>query len=258
MLNFVASRPGVAQPPVPIAFEDLTVLARPSIAFMHHQTLPIAATLPPDGVTVRVRCRINRVAARPYCDWVLDGPPIMAVGHAVIGPPPATAEATAPAEDSGAAQVDTRRFAHMAEQRAEAYQFDLSATDRDDPTLLVTEFDVRISPSDVRQVDLSAPTRIAAEVGFTRFITAAQLERHYPRAALDAGQAGDVMVACHIFEDGSVLCGNPRAADAATVERFGEAAVTIAEYLFAAPTLRDGSPSVGVVFDISIGFRLAD
>lgn len=86
--------------------------------------------------------------------------------------------------------------------------------------------------------------------------SARQLERAYPRRALERGESGEVLIGCLVRTDGHlhachVLSESPSG------RGFGAAARAVVDAFQMAPP-DDGSPMAGRRVEIPIHFRLAD
>jgi hypothetical protein len=142
----------------------------------------------------------------------------------------------------------------VAQDLARLLAYDMSAVDRDDPQPMRGTVRVRVDPAARKPIDfLAAPRTPFADIEF--------LEQPDQEAARQVAQfmgkeeetVVDVPLACRIEADGSLLCADPQgAADP------GRAAVTVtaarvaAQEYRAAPSLRNGGPSAGAVFDFAV------
>jgi hypothetical protein len=192
----------------------------------------------------------------------------VAVRHLAYGdtPPPAQPTEVTLRCDIERAYGHTRRCSAVGDRVPPALEtvalrlagvlaYDMSGVDRDDPVPLRGVVRVRLSPEDRRPLDFAALPRTPREaLVFTAEPGPGDVEGFYPFQARDQGQEADTDLACRVEADGSLLCvpGGPTSGGA-----FADAAVRLAAAAYrVAPTMRDGSPSVGRVVPLQLAFRL--
>ncbi len=226
-------------PPPPTVFD--TSKARlaftPTIA-ERHLDLPEAIAALPAPVEVELGCRIDRAMGGVHgCD--------------IVGTTPPAAPLTANMET----------YAHrLARERA----YDTSGVDRDDPQALLGTVRVLLDPADRRPIDfLEAPRTPLEQVVFVRQPEEAApvftLVRQHFGTAQDRDIDVVIRTTCRIETDGSLVCGKAQwtePADGPLDPGLRAVAYRAAATRYqAAPKLRDGTPSVGRVIELSLRFR---
>jgi len=85
--------------------------------------------------------------------------------------------------------------------------------------------------------------------------TAAQMERHYPRAGLSNDATGSAMIRCAVTVSGNVTACSVISEDPAG-QGFGSAALKLSRYFRMSPKTIDGQPVDGAIVDIRLAFTL--
>lgn len=133
---------------------------------------------------------------------------------------------------------------------ATLYRFDLGDIDRDDPTPLQIDIDVRVSPTDIRSLDfLSTPARSADEMVFAHVPDDDERNLIYGLFPLPNGT---LTLTCQVQSDMSALCENPRSDDFEIVEILRQRTMRLTLLYKLAPRTRSGERSEGIVFDLPI------
>ena len=226
-------------PPPPTVFDTskARVVYAPTIA-ERHIDLPEAIAALPAPVEVELGCRIDRAMGGVHgCD--------------IVGTTPPAAPLTANMET----------YAHrLARERA----YDTSGVDRDDPQALLGTVRVLLDPADRRPIDfLEAPRTPLEQVVFVRQPEEAApvftLVRQHFGTAQDRDIDVVIRTTCRIETDGSLVCGKAEwtePADGPLDPGLRAVAYRAAATRYqAAPKLRDGTPSVGRVIELSLRFR---
>jgi hypothetical protein len=216
-------------PPEVMAYDEQRVVGRMSIGDRHRLASPLVFA--GDAVVVPLQCQVSRQSGTVL---VCGGPRDAALDPAL---------------------------AAVAGRYAGATRFDLSGLDRDDPQPVLVEIPVRVARSDVRPPVATASLLSISQVEFASVPTAKDREDAFPWKALRAGVGAEVDVACRIEDDGSLICAALRVRQAEGVEQFRvdfERAVEELVPLYrAAPALKDGRPSAGASFGMSVSFQVS-
>lgn len=132
--------------------------------------------------------------------------------------------------------------------------FDMTGLDRDDPQYMRGTVRVRIDPAAVRPTDFLVAARTPlADLEFTEQPDpeAARLVR--PELASDDDPVVTVPLTCRVEADGSLICIDAEAAADPERTSVVRAAVRLAASAYrVAPELRNGEPSAGRVFDLTV------
>lgn len=229
--SFLAIAIGWRPRPEPevMAWDPARVRERISLGERHRLAQGLA--LPPEGLTVRLRCEANRQSGAVRSCRPVD-------------------EAAQPVE-----------LLRVAQRHAARLVLDMQGLDRDDPQAVLLDLPVLLHPSDRRPLDFGSPTVPMSGLDFLAQPTAEAQRQAFPFRALRQGLGATVDLACQVQADGTLVC---RPAQAAERERLGPLAVdferaaeTLAADYRAAPALKDGRPSAGVVIGLQLRFAVA-
>lgn len=216
-------------PPEVIAWDPARVRERITVGERHR--LAQGLVLPAEGLTVRLRCEANRQSG--------------AVG-------------SCQASDPAAQTPEQLRVAY---RHAGRLVLDMQGLDRDDPQGVVLELPVLLQPSDRRPLDFGPPTVQMPELDFITRPSAEAQRRAFPFRALRQGVGATVALACQVQVDGTLVCQAPQAAERERLgplaPEFERAAETLAADYRAAPALKDGRPSAGMVVGLQVRFAVA-
>lgn len=92
-----------------------------------------------------------------------------------------------------------------------------------------------------------------SDLDWVRQPSGRDLERHFPRRALEANQSGSVELDCIVGRSGRLACSV--ASENPPGYGFGEAAMAIARQARVEPTLRDGTPAANRHVRVPMSFR---
>jgi hypothetical protein len=238
VLALAAPAPLAAQAPIQISARSDVVKAEPGPS-VRHALFPPSLELPPEGVEVRVRCRVLRRSGRPTECRARGAPP---------------------------------HIASVALRRAQLFVFDTEALAGKpvhegelSPVLrkVSVEFVERIAPADRRDTRFGSieplPMGELVYATLPSFDIAGSL---YPAKALRRDAWARVRLSCQVQHDRRLFCIEPRVVETnwdgmpdSVREEFELGALAAASGTTLAPTLGDGSDSAGAVVTLGVLFR---
>jgi hypothetical protein len=238
LLSLGISEPIAAQAPIQIAERSDVVKAEPG-ASVRHALFPHTLELPPEGIEVRVRCRVLRRSGRPTECRARGAPPMIA---------------------------------EVALRRAQLFVFDTEALAGKpvregelSPVLrkISVEIVERIAPADRRDTRFGSTEPVPmGEIVFAALPSLDIAGSLYPTQALRRDAWARVRLSCQVQQDRRLFCIGPRVTETNWDEmpdsvraEFELGALATASSATLAPTLGDGSDSAGAVVTLGVLFR---
>lgn len=215
--------------PERLSADRLRFTQTPTIGARHNAAIQLN-DLPSEGLLLRFGCSvIRKEGGTVYCNTVRD--------------------------DIPSATADVVR------QAADQLVLDMTDVDRDDPAMLGFDYDLRLSPADIRtlKVDPAAAIPLRQVPGARRVAgRTLHLNKVSERLIHDNLVKPDMVfgVVCQVMEDYSLACEKPDTSGMSPL--LGEAGLAMASRVRMPEQLADGSASLGRTVRITLNFQVED